>query len=127
MAVLDAVCREVLELTEFVAIVTNGQDGPHVTATWGDYVRQLGVDDDRLLIPAGFYHHTEENLGRDPHIQLLVASRRAEGSQGPGQGCVITGTGTVVTSGADMDRVKARFPWARGALVVTVEAVTAQL
>ena len=110
MAMLNAVCREVLEATEFVAIVTSGPDGPHVVATWGDYLRQLGIEDDRLLIPAGSYQHTEENLGRDPRIQLLVGSRRAEGTQGPGQGCLLEGTGTIVTSGEEADRVKAEFP-----------------
>lgn len=127
MSLFDGACREVLETTEFVTIVTSGPDGPHVAATWGDYVRQLGIEEDRLLIPAGFYHHTEENLNRDSRIQLLVASRRAEGSQGPGQGCVIRGTGRIVTSGDEMDRVKTHFAWARGALVVQVEEVTAQL
>ena len=124
---LDPMSREVLEATEFVAIVTSGPDGPHVVATWGDYVRQLGLDGTRLLLPAGFYHQTEENLGRDPRIQLLVASRNAEGTRGPGQGCVIEGKGAIVTSGEEADRVKARFPWARGALAVSVEKVTAQL
>ncbi len=127
MAILDAGCREVLEATEFVAIVTSGPDGPHVVATWGDYVRQLGIEDDQLLIPAGYYQHTEENLGRDPRIQLLVASRNAEGTQGPGQGYVLEGTGSIVTSGEDMDRVAARFSWARGALVVRLEKASAHL
>lgn len=127
MALLEGACREVLEATEFVVIVTSGPDGPHVVATWGDYVRQLGPEDDRLLIPAGYYHQTEENLGRDPRIQLLIASRRAEGSTGPGQGCLLSGSGSIVTSGEEMDRVKARFPWARGALVVRLEEVRAQL
>ncbi len=89
MALFDGTCREVLDTTEFVAIVTNGLE--------------------------------------DPRIQLLVASRRAEGSQGPGQGCLIKGTSRIVTSGDEMDRVKARFAWARAALVVQVEEATAQL
>jgi len=42
--------------------------------------------------------------------RALVASRRAEGSQGPGQGCVLKGTGSIVTSGEEMNRVKAKFP-----------------
>lgn len=127
MTLLAGDCREVLEATEFVAIVTNGPDGPHIAATWGDYVRQLGIEGDRLLIPAGYYRHTEENLARDPRVQLLAASRRAEGSVGPGQGYVLKGTGSIVTSGDEMDRVRAHFAWARGALVVRVEEATAQL
>ena len=127
MAILDAGSREVLGATEFVAIVTSGPDGPHVVGTWGDYVRQLGFDDDKLRIPAGYYQDTEENLSRDSRIQLLVASRNAEGTQGPGQGYVLEGTGSIVTSGEEMDRVAARFPWARGALVVRLEKASAQL
>jgi Pyridoxamine 5'-phosphate oxidase len=126
MAILDD-SREVLEATEFVAIVTSGLEGPHVVATWGDYIRQLGWEIDRLLIPAGFYQETEANLIRDPRIQLLVGSRRAEGTRGPGQGCLIEGTGKIVTSGEEADLAKAKFPWSRGALVVSVEKVTAQL
>ena len=125
MTLLDGPCREVLEKTEFVAMVTAGPQGPHITATWGDYVRTLGFEGDRLLIPAGYYHQMEANLERDPEIQLLVASRGVEGKLGPGQGFTLKGTGKIVESGEEMDRVKAHFPWARGALVVEVaEAVS---
>lgn len=67
------------------------------------------------------------NLSRDSRIQLLVASRNAEGTQGSGQGYVLVGTGSIVTSGEEMDRAAAKFPWARGALVVRLEKVSAQL
>ncbi len=120
MALLDGTCREVLEATEFVAMVTAGPEGPHITATWGDYVRQLGLEGNRLIIPAGYYRQMEANLELDPEIQLLVASRRVEGKLGPGQGFTLKGTGKIVDSGEEMDRVKAHFPWARGALVVQV-------
>lgn len=125
MALLDGACRDVLEKTEFVAMVTTGPQGPHITATWGDYVRKLGFEGDRLLIPAGYYHQMESNLERNKEIQLLVASRGVQGKLGPGQGFTLKGTGTIVDSGEEMDRVKAHFPWARGALVVQVaEAVS---
>ena len=120
MTLLDGACREVLEATEFVAMVTAGPQGPHITATWGDYVRKLGFEGDRLLIPAGYYHQMEANLERDPEIQLLVASRGVEGKLGPGQGFTLKGTGKIFDSGEAMDRVKSHFPWARGALVVEV-------
>jgi Pyridoxamine 5'-phosphate oxidase len=106
-------------------MVTAGPEGPHITATWGDYVRTLGFEGDRLVIPAGYYHHMESNLERDKEIQLLVASRGVEGKLGPGQGFTLKGTGEIVDSGEEMDRVKAYFPWARAALVVhVVEAVS---
>ncbi len=66
----------------------------------------------------------EANLEQNHEIQLLVASRRVEGKLGPGQGFTLKGTGKIVGSGAEMDRVKTHFPWARAALVVQVsEAV----
>lgn len=127
MAMIDGPCREVLEATEFVAMVTLGPQGPHITATWGDYVRQLGIEDDRLIIPAGYYHEMEANLEHNPQIQLLVASRRVAGKLGPGQGFTLKGNGKIVSSGSDMDRVKSHFAWARGALVVEVAEVVSHL
>jgi hypothetical protein len=127
MTLLDGACREVLEKTEFVAMVTAGPQGPHITATWGDYVRKLGFEGDCLLIPAGYYHQMEANLERNPEIQLLVASRGVEGKLGPGQGFTLKGTGKIVDSGEEMDRVKAHFPWARGALVVEVAQAVSHL
>ena len=127
MTLLEGACREVLDQTEVVAMVTTGDHGPHVTATWGDYVRTLGIGDDRLVIPAGLYRQMEANLGRNPEIQLLVASRKVQGSMGPGQGFTLKGTGRIVDSGEDMDRVKASFPWARGALIVAITEAVAHL
>jgi hypothetical protein len=127
MTLLEGTCREVLDQTEFVAMVTEGPEGPHVTATWGDYVRTLGYADNRLVIPAGYYHQMEANLEHNPAIQLLVASRRVEGKLGPGQGFTLKGTGTIVDSGDEMDRVKVHFPWARGALVVRVSEAVSHL
>ena len=127
MALLDGACREVLDQTEFVAMVTSGPEGPHITATWGDYVRTLGFGADRLVIPAGYYHQMEANLALNDQIQLLVASRQVAGKLGPGQGFTLKGTGTLVDSGEEMDRVKAHFPWARAALIVQVSEAVAHL
>lgn len=127
MSLFEDSCREVLDETEVVAMVTQGPDGPHITATWGDYVRTLGIGDDRLIIPAGSYRQMEANLARNPEIQLLVASRRVQGTIGPGQGFTLKGTGTIVDLGEDVDRVKASFPWARGALIVEITEAVAHL
>ncbi len=127
MTKLEGTIREVIEKAEWVSIATAGPDGPHLAATWGDYVRALGVDNDTILIPAGGLRKTEENLKTDPRIQLLFASRQVQGSQGAGQGCRISGKGELLATGPAADRVKARFPWARAALVVTVETAATQL
>ena len=127
MARIEGNCREVCEATEFVTIVTQGDDGPHVVANWGDYMRRLGIAEDRIILPAGRYHQTERNLRKNARVQLLIASRKVQGTRGPGQGYRIDGTGEILDSGEEVLAVKAQFPWARGALVIHVEAVTAQL
>src|SRR5574337_1658803 len=127
MSVIDAVTRDLLDKTEFLTIVTEGPDGPHVVGNWGEYLRRLGVEEDRLVLPAGYYRKTEENLSRDARVQVLVASRSVQGSHGAGPGCVLKGTATVLTDGELADRAKAAFPWARGALVITVASIEMQL
>lgn len=95
MPAIDAVTRDLLEHTEFVTLVTEGPDGPHVVGNWGDYLRKIGIDEDRLILPAGHYERTEENLRRSNRIQLMAASRAVRGTRGPGQGCVVRGKGSV--------------------------------
>ncbi len=127
MAKIEGACREVCDTTEFVAIVTTGDDGPHVVGNWGEYMRALGIGEDTIVLPAGHYHQTEENLRRNSAVQLLVASKKVRGTRTPGQGCLIVGRAEIVTSGQIVDSVKAKFPWARGALVVHVEDAKTQL
>lgn len=127
MSALDATVRELLEKVEFFAIVTQGPDGPHLVGNWGDYARRIGIDDERIVLPAGHYERTEENLKRDNRIQLMVASRAVRGSRGPGQGGVLHGKGSVQAEGEFAARAKAVFPWARGALVIDIERCEMQL
>ncbi len=127
MAKIEGTCRELCETTEFVAIVTTADDGPHVVGNWGEYMRILGIREDRIVFPAGRYHKTEQNLRKNSRIQLMVASKKVQGTRAPGQGCVLSGRGEVVTSGEVVDEVKTKFPWARGALVIHVEDVEMQL
>lgn len=127
MSVFNATARELLEHTEFLTIVTEGPDGPHLVGNWGDYLRRLPVDGDRLVLPAGRYKKTEENLLRNNRIQVMVASHAVRGTHGPGQGCVMRGTASLETTGEMADLAKAAFRWARGALVITIESVQMQL
>lgn len=127
MGKIEGSCREVCEATEFMAIVTVGDEGPHLVGNWGDYMRAPGIEENRIVLPAGRYHQTERNLAKNNRIQLLVASKKVQGTRSLGQGYVIDGTARIVSSGDIFDRVKARFPWARGAMVIDVEEVRAQL
>ena len=127
MTRIEGVCRDVCEATEFVTIVTIGDDGPHVVGNWGDYMRVLGIKENMIVFPAGRYQQTEKNLRKNNQIQLLVASKKVQGTRSPGQGCLIVGTGEILNSGDIVDAVKAKFPWARGAMVVHVKDVKTQL
>jgi hypothetical protein len=53
MTKIEGVCRDVCEATEFVTIVTMGDDGPHVVGNWGDYMRGLGIKEKMIVFPAG--------------------------------------------------------------------------
>ncbi len=108
--------------TEWVAIATSGNDGPHVVGAWGEHLRALNGDLSRtILVPVGGYRTTEENLKQDSKVELLLASRQVESSHSLGQGCSFIGTAEVQTSGPELDRVKQIFDWARGALVIRIE------
>jgi hypothetical protein len=127
MTKIEGACRDICEATEFVAIVTMGDDGPHVVGNWGDYMRVLGIKGDTIVFPAGRYRQTEKNLLNNNGIQLLIASKKVQGTRSPGQGCLIAGRGEILSSGEIVDAVKAKFPWARGALIIHVEDVKMQL
>lgn len=93
-----------------------------MAGAWGDHLRLLNGELTRtILVPAGRFHRTEANLKQNPRIEVLLASKRVEGSHGPGQGCSFTGTGEIQTSGPHADRAKQTFPWARGVLVIQIE------
>lgn len=127
MGKIEGNCREVCEASEFIAMITAGDDGPHVVGNWGDYMRALGIEEDRIVLPAGRYRQTERNLARNDRMQLLVASKKVQGTRTPGQGYLIEGRARIVDSGELYDKVKTKFPWARGAMVIDVEKVSAQL
>jgi len=127
MAKIEGVCKEVIDKTEWIAITTTGPGGPHVVATWGDYVRAFGIQDDTLLIPVGGMHKTEANLKRDNRVELLCGTRLVAGTHGPGKGCSIVGKAEFQTAGPHFDAVKAKYAWARAALVVTAEEAKPQL
>ena len=127
MTNIEGITLEVCQATEFIAIVTSGEDGPHLVGNWGDYMRVLGIQKDTLLFPVGYYQQTEQNLRKNNRVQLLVASKKVQGTHGPGQGCLISGTAEILASGPEVDAVKAKFVWARGAMLVHVETVNTQL
>ncbi len=108
---------QILEHECVAAIATQGEDGPHLVNTWNTYVQ---IDGNTLLIPVGGMKQTEENLKRDDRVLMTLGSKHVEGLRGPGAGFLLTGRGTISTSGARYERVKARFDWARAVLEIDV-------
>lgn len=109
---------EVLRQEGVVAIATQGETGPHLVNTWHNYVQitKEGV----MLIPAGYFQQTEANIAKDNRVAITVGSREVAGKNGPGTGFLVKGNAAFETSGPNYDAIKAKFPWARAALVVTV-------
>jgi predicted pyridoxine 5'-phosphate oxidase superfamily flavin-nucleotide-binding protein len=123
---IEGTCRQVCETTEFVAIVTADEDGPHVVGHWGNYMF-LDLEEGMIAFPVGRYQKTGENLKKNPRVQLLAASKKVQGTKSMGQGCLMSGTAEIVAAGPAVEAVRVKFPWARGAIVVRVEDVKLQL
>lgn len=87
----------------------------------------LDLGEGLIAFPVGKYQKTEQNLRKNGRIQLLVASKKVQGTKSPGQGCLITGSAEIIATGEVVDAVRVKFPWARGALVVRVEEWRTQL
>jgi len=117
---IKSVYREVIEKSEWQAIATTGPDGPHLAACWTRNILPLEAGADEILIPAWHFETTEKNLKGDPRMELLFVARDVKRAKGDGQGCTVVGTGELLTSGPKAEANKARFPWARGVLVVKV-------
>lgn len=117
--------REVLKQDGVAAIATLGPDGPHMVNTWNSYIQI--TSDGRLLIPAGYMHHTEANIAFNNNVLITVGSSKVAGNIGPGTGFLIKGTASFITSGPDFDLLKEKFAWARATLAVAIVSVTQTL
>jgi len=109
--------RQVLKHEGVVAIVTQGENGPHVVNTWNSYI-QL-TDEEHILIPVGGMIQTEANIEKHRDILITLGAREVDGFRGPGTGFLINGTAAFVDSGHAFDLLKTAFPWIRAALEVS--------
>lgn len=117
---------QVLQHEGVVAIATQTANGtPHLVNTWNSYVQVSG--DERLLIPAGVMHRTEKNISENRAVLLTLGSREVQGKRGPGAGFLISGTAEFLFTGAEFERIRSKFPWARAVLAVTIKDITQTL
>ncbi len=100
------------------AFITEGEEGPHLVSTWNSYL--FVVDGHTLAFPAGTYRKTESNLRANGRMQMLIGSRKVMGRKSPGTGFRLTGRGHLEAEGPVYDKIKARFPWARAAVIFEV-------
>ena len=124
MDTLTGNVKQVLEKAEVVTIATSGEKGPHLVATWGDFVRTLDIDDGKtIVIPTGGYEQTEKNLERVSQVEVMIGSKEVMGKNNMGTGFRLKGRAKILTEGKLMELVKSKYSWARAALVIVVEKV----
>lgn len=76
MSIIEGVCKEVIEKSEWMAIATTGPDGPHLVGCWSHNVRALGIEGEVVLVPAWRLFKTEENLIHDNRLELIGHHRK---------------------------------------------------
>lgn len=102
-----------------VAIVTQGKEEPHIVNTWNSYI--YVTTDDKLLIPAGFMHRTENNIKDNNKVWLTIGNREVQGKMYKGTGFSIIGTARFLKDGTDYEMMKKKFDWIRAVLEVSIE------
>lgn len=103
-----------------IAIVTQGESEPHVVNTWNSYVNI--TSDEKFLIPVGGMNKTQQNIEKNDKVKLTVANREVQGKMYKGTGFLIKGTARFIDGGSEFDMMKAKFPWLRAVLEVTIES-----
>ncbi|HEY3366321.1 MAG TPA: pyridoxamine 5'-phosphate oxidase family protein [Symbiobacteriaceae bacterium] len=117
---INAAVRSVLATEGPATFMTVGEGGPHLVATWQSYLDLL--DDTTIAFPAGGFFVTEANLKAGSTMQMVVGAKTGTLSGKP-QGYRISGTAEVQTGTEIHQRVKAKFPWCRAAVVMRVTGV----
>lgn len=117
---IDDAVRSVIASEGSATFVTSGEGGPHIVATWQSYLEV--ADDTTLLFPAGGFRVTEENLKAGSPLQMVIGAKTGT-TTGKSLGFRLTGTATLESGTPTHDRVKAKFPWCRAAVVFKVSKV----
>ncbi len=116
---LDVLVRAVLAQEGSAALVTAGSEGPHLVATWHSYMEIL--DDQTIAFPAGGLKKTEANIKAGSPVQMIIGAQ-GEGGKG-GKGYRLTGAAEFQKGTEVHERLRARFPWCRAAVVMTLNKV----
>ncbi|BDR60185.1 pyridoxamine 5'-phosphate oxidase family protein [Lactobacillus xylocopicola] len=109
-----------------VTIVTINANPASVVNTWMSYV-EIAEQSNCLLIPAAGMHSIERDFGQDATVLLTVGSKKVEGTAGPGAGFHVTGSGEFVRQGPEYEEMKAKFPWLRAVLKITITKISQKI
>lgn len=112
---------DVLNYEGSLSITSWTKAAPHVTNTWNSFL--VVTDDERLLAPAAGMHSLENDLKENNHVIVTLAAREVEGKNGyQGTGFRLEGTAQLVSSGAEFDMMKEKYPFLREILEITPES-----
>jgi predicted pyridoxine 5'-phosphate oxidase superfamily flavin-nucleotide-binding protein len=114
--------HDVLQHEGVVAIVSWGNDEPHVVNTWNSYL--VVTDDEHILIPAYGMRKTEKNVNVNNRVKLTLGSKEVIGYRDyQGTGFQMEGTAVYHESGAVYDLMKEKFSFLTRVLDITVTAI----
>ncbi len=117
---------EVLKHEGIVTIVTWGKGEPHIVNEWNSYL--VVVEDERILIPAGLMHKTEENININNKIKMALGSKNVVGFDNyQGTGFVVEGTARFFDSGFEYEMMKDKFSFLTRVLEITVTSAKQML
>lgn len=112
---------EVIQHEGVVSITSWGESDPHVTCTWNSYL--VTKEDTMILIPAAGMTSTEADVAHNNRLILTLGSRDVEGFNGyQGTGFRVEGTAQFLSEGAYFEEMKAKFPFLKRVLQVTVNS-----
>jgi hypothetical protein len=110
---------EVISHEGATSIVSCSNNEAHVVNTWNSYINV--TEDGRILIPAAGMYSIEGDMKENNKVKITVGSKEVQGNYGPGAGFRVEGTANFLTSGAEFDMMKEKFPFLSRVLEITVE------
>lgn len=110
---------DVIKREGVVSVVSWAEGEAHVVNTWNSYI--VVTEDQRILIPAYGFRKTEKNVDINNRVKLTLGSRNVLGYKDyQGTGFLVNGTARFLTSGAEFDMMKEKFPFLSRVFEVTV-------
>ena len=113
---------ETLQHEGVVAIVSWGDNEPHVVNTWNSYL--VITEEGHILIPAYGMRKTEKNVRVNNRVKITLGSKEVLGYKDyQGTGFLIEGTATYIESGDTYNMMKEKFSFLTRVIDITVTAI----